>query len=83
MHNLSKYHGAGLPEARGPMQPHRLHRHKAGLGYGCAFTLNSSKQFWTRGTSKPWASAGAKPGGAIEGIALPQTYELTLFTMIV
>jgi len=26
---------------------------------------------------------GAKPGGAIEGIALPKTYELTLFTMIV
>jgi len=22
----------------------------------CAFALNSSKQFWTRGTSKPWAS---------------------------
>jgi len=22
------------------------------------FTLNSSNQFWTRGTSKPWASAG-------------------------
>jgi len=26
-------------------------------GYGCAFTLNSSKQFCTRGTSKPRASA--------------------------
>jgi len=25
---------------------------------------------------------GAKPGGAIERIALPKTYELTLFTMI-
>jgi len=26
---------------------------------------------------------GAKPGWAIEGIAFPNTYELTLFTMIV
>ena len=26
----SKRHGAGPPEARGPMQPHRLHRFKAG-----------------------------------------------------
>ena len=26
---------------------------------------------------------GAKPGGAIEGIALLKTYEVTLFTMIV
>jgi len=26
---------------------------------------------------------GAKPGRAFEGIALPKTYELTLFTMIV
>ena len=26
---------------------------------------------------------GAKPGGAIEGIALPKTYESTLFTLIV
>jgi len=26
--------------------------------YGCAFTLNSSKQFWTRDRSKPWVSAG-------------------------
>jgi len=25
---------------------------------------------------------GAKPGGAIEGIALPKTYESTLFTLI-
>jgi len=26
--------------------------------YGCTFILNSSKQFWTRDTSKPWASLG-------------------------
>jgi len=26
--------------------------------YGCAFTLNSSTQCWTCGTSKPWASPG-------------------------
>jgi len=26
--------------------------------YGCALTLNSSKQFWNRGTSKRRASAG-------------------------
>jgi len=25
--------------------------------YGCVFALNSSKQFWSRGKSKPWASA--------------------------
>ena len=42
-------------------------------GYGCAFTLNSSKQFWTRGTSKPWTFAGANPGGAIEAIAPPKS----------
>jgi len=30
--------------------------------------MNSSKQFWTRGTSKPWASAGAsKQGRILEG----------------
>jgi len=28
--NLPNYHGAGPPEARGPMQPHRLHWPKAG-----------------------------------------------------
>jgi len=26
--------------------------------YGYPFAVNSSKQFWTRDTSKPWASAG-------------------------
>jgi len=31
MNNLSNHHGAGPPEARGPMQPHRLHRLKAAL----------------------------------------------------
>jgi len=31
--NLLNHHGAGAPEARGPMQPHRLHRLKAGPGY--------------------------------------------------
>ena len=30
MDNLPKHHGAGPPEARGPMQLHRLHRLKAG-----------------------------------------------------
>jgi len=30
INNLSNHHGAGPPEARGPMQPHRLHRLKAG-----------------------------------------------------
>jgi len=30
MNNLPKHHGAGPPEARGPMQLHRL---KAGPGY--------------------------------------------------
>jgi len=33
MNNLPKHHGAGIPEARGPMQLHRLHRLKAGPGY--------------------------------------------------
>jgi len=36
MNNLPKHHGAGLPEARGPMQLHRLHRLKAGP-VGCLF----------------------------------------------
>jgi len=30
INNLPNHHGAGPPEARGPMQPHRLHRFKAG-----------------------------------------------------
>jgi len=30
MNNLPKHHGAGSPEARGPMQLHRSHRLKAG-----------------------------------------------------
>jgi len=30
MNNLPKHHGAGLPDARGPMQLHQLHRLKAG-----------------------------------------------------
>jgi len=29
INNRPKRHGAGPPEARGPMQPHRLHRLKA------------------------------------------------------
>jgi len=33
MNNSSKHHGARPPEARGPMQLHRLHRLKAGPGY--------------------------------------------------
>ena len=33
----------------------------------CAFTLNSSKQFWTRYMSKPWASAGESIQGRIQG----------------
>jgi len=31
-------------------------------GYGCAFTLNSSKQFWARGTSKHGCNFVAKCG---------------------
>jgi len=30
MNNLPKHHGAVPPEVRGPMQPHRLNRFKAG-----------------------------------------------------
>jgi len=30
INNLPNHHGAGPPEARGPMQSHRLHRLKAG-----------------------------------------------------
>jgi len=30
--NFPKYHGAGSPEARGPMQLHRLHQFKVGPG---------------------------------------------------
>jgi len=30
INNLSNHHGAGPSEARDPMQPHRLHRPKAG-----------------------------------------------------
>jgi len=30
INKVSKRHGARFPEARGPMQPHRLHRLKAG-----------------------------------------------------
>jgi len=33
INNLPKHHGAGPTEARGPMQPHRLHRLKAGPDY--------------------------------------------------
>jgi len=33
MNNLPKHHGAGPPEARGPMQLHRLHRLKAGPAF--------------------------------------------------
>jgi len=33
MNNQPKQHGAGPPEARGPMQLHRLHRLKAGPDY--------------------------------------------------
>jgi len=32
MTNLPKHHGAGSPEARGPMEQHRLHWLKAGPG---------------------------------------------------
>jgi len=35
MNNLPKHHGAGPPEARGPMQLHRLHRLKAGPAPWC------------------------------------------------
>jgi len=28
------------------------------MAMGVLFTLNSKKHFWTRDTSKPWASAG-------------------------
>ena len=31
MNNLPKHHGAGSPETRGPLQPHRF---KAGPGHG-------------------------------------------------
>jgi len=31
INNSLNRHGAGPPEARGPMHPHRLHRLKAGL----------------------------------------------------
>jgi len=34
MNNPPKHHGARPPEARGPMQLHRLHRLKAGPGAG-------------------------------------------------
>jgi len=33
INNLAKRHGAGPPEARGPMQSHRLHRLRADLDY--------------------------------------------------
>ena len=41
MSNLPKHHGAGPPEARGPMQMHWLHRLKAGPAYivGEIYTL--------------------------------------------
>ena len=34
MNNMTKHHGAGPSDARGPMQLHRLHRLKAGPGPG-------------------------------------------------
>jgi len=40
MINLPKHHGAGRPEARGPMQLHRLHRLKAGPR--CHLSLGNS-----------------------------------------
>jgi len=43
MSNQSKRHGAGPSEARGPMQPHRLHRLKAGRCV-CNPTVLSSTQ---------------------------------------
>jgi len=33
INNLPNHHGAGPPEARGPMQSHRLHRLKVGPEY--------------------------------------------------
>jgi len=33
INNLPNHHGAGLPEARGPMQSQRLHRLKASPDY--------------------------------------------------
>jgi len=42
MNNLPKRHGAGPPEARGPMQLQRLHRLKAGPGLA---TVKSGKSF--------------------------------------
>jgi len=42
MNNLLKHHGAGSPKARGPMQPHRLHRLKAGPGF-------DGRMKWLRG----------------------------------
>jgi len=38
MNNLPKHHGAEPPEARGPMQLHRLHRLKAGPHYGSSIS---------------------------------------------
>ena len=45
MSNLPKHHGAGPPEARGPMQMHWLHRLKAGPAYivGEIYTLQYLK----------------------------------------
>jgi len=39
INNLPKRHGVGPPEGRGPMQPHRLHRLKAGPDYHSIITF--------------------------------------------
>jgi len=44
MNNLSKHHGARPPEARGPMQPHRLHRLKASPAAHIIMMTNTSLQ---------------------------------------
>jgi len=47
MNNLPKHHGAVPPEARGPMQLHRLHRLKASPAhiYGC-YSSPTSRSWW-------------------------------------
>ena len=46
MNNLFNHHGAGPPEAWGPMQPHRLHRLKPGPVKHCAQCWNWFNPFF-------------------------------------
>jgi len=55
INNLPNHHGAGSPEAWGPMQSHRLHWLKAGPGHEAMhhrFPVQARNQLGTQGAVK-------------------------------